>query len=72
MRRSRVNTPAVDDGQTQNRDRITSNRPVVVAGSPALRLAITVVPSGETRYATYVGGSGTVDRKNPLLGRVII
>ncbi|MFN9623083.1 MAG: inverse autotransporter beta domain-containing protein, partial [Cyanobacteriota bacterium] len=38
---------------------VTFNKPVNVTGSPSLRLAITASPTGETRYATYVGGSGT-------------
>jgi surface protein len=38
---------------------VTFNKPVNVSGSPSLRLAITANPTGETRYATYVGGSGT-------------
>jgi hypothetical protein len=35
------------------------NKPVVVTGSPSLRLAIRVGSSGEVRYATYSGGSGS-------------
>jgi hypothetical protein len=38
---------------------VTFNKPVVVTGLPSLRLVLTASPSGETRYATYVGGSGT-------------
>jgi hypothetical protein len=38
---------------------VTFSKPVVVTGLPSLRLVLTASPSGETRYATYVGGSGT-------------
>jgi hypothetical protein len=38
---------------------VTFSKPVVVTGLPSLRLVLTASPSGATRYATYVGGSGT-------------